>query len=258
MRAMVLPKPGPAAAAPLVLAEVPTPVPGPGEVLIRVEVCGVCRTDLHVVEGDLEPRKPNIIPGHEVVGRVEQRGAGADRFDLGQRIGLAWLHAACGTCRFCQQGEENLCLAPRFTGWDVDGGYAEYAVARQDFAYPLPEAVSSREAAPFLCAGIIGYRALRRSEVRPGQALGLYGFGASAHVVIQVARHWGCPVYVCTRGERTRRWPGRWAPCGWAPRRAGRPFRSSPASSSRRPASWCPAPWRRWTAAAPWRWRAST
>lgn len=202
MKAMILTAPGPIDTAPLRLVELPTPQPGPGEVLLRVEVCGVCRTDLHVVEGDLAPRKQPVIPGHEVVGRIEARGPGAERFQLGDRVGAAWLHASCGRCPYCLRGDENLCDAPRFTGWDVDGGYAEYMVAPEAFVYPLPESVSAREAAPFLCAGIIGYRALCRSEVRPGQPLGLYGFGASAHVVIQVARHWGCPVYVCTRGDR--------------------------------------------------------
>ncbi|MGV3721330.1 MAG: zinc-dependent alcohol dehydrogenase family protein [Actinomycetota bacterium] len=202
MKAMILREPGPVEAAPLQLAELPTPEPGPGEILIRVEVCGVCRTDLHVVEGDLSPRRQPIIPGHEVVGRVAARGAGAERFQLGDRIGVAWLHASCGKCRYCIRGDENLCDAPQFTGWDVDGGYAEYTVAREAFAYPLPQGTSSREAAPLLCAGIIGYRAFCRSEARAGEALGLYGFGASAHVVIQIARHRGCPVYVCTRGER--------------------------------------------------------
>lgn len=202
MRAMILTAPGPVETAPLRLIELPTPQPGPGEVLVRVEVCGVCRTDLHVVEGDLPPRKQPVIPGHEVVGRVEGRGSGANRFEVGARVGVAWLHASCGKCRYCLRGDENLCDAPQFTGWDVDGGYAEYTVAPEAFIYPLPEGVSSREAAPFLCAGIIGYRALRRSEVSAGRPLGLYGFGASAHVVIQIARHWRCPVYVCTRGDR--------------------------------------------------------
>jgi len=202
MKAMVLTRPGLVETAPLRLMELPIPRPGRGEVLLRVEVCGVCRTDLHVVEGDLPPRRQPIIPGHEVVGRIEGRGPGAERFQLGARVGAAWLHASCGECRYCRRGDENLCDAPTFTGWHVDGGYAEYMVAREAFVYPLPEGVSSREAAPFLCAGIIGYRALCRSEVRPGEPVGLYGFGASAHVVIQVARHWGCPVYVCTRGDR--------------------------------------------------------
>jgi propanol-preferring alcohol dehydrogenase len=199
---MVLTHPGPAEDARLRLVDLPTPEPGPGEIRVRVEVCGVCRTDLHVVEGDLPPHKEGIIPGHEVVGRVEKLGEGASRFQVGDRVGIAWLHASCGVCGYCLRGDENLCERPTFTGWHVDGGYAEYAVAVEAFAYPLPEAVSSREAAPFLCAGIIGYRALRRSDVKPGEPLGLYGFGASAHVVIQIARHWGCPVYVSTRGER--------------------------------------------------------
>lgn len=202
MKAMILPAPGPIESAPLRLVEMPVPIPGAGEVLIRVEVCGVCRTDLHVVEGELPPRKRPVIPGHEVVGRVETRGVGADRFERGARVGVAWLHASCGICPYCRRGDENLCDAPQFTGWDVDGGYAEYLVAPEAFAYPLPEGVTSRDAAPFLCAGIIGYRALKRSEVRKGEPLGLYGFGASAHVVIQIARHWRCPVYVCTRGDR--------------------------------------------------------
>lgn len=202
MKAMVLTGPGPIDAAPLQLRDLPIPEPGPGEVRVRVEVCGVCRTDLHVVEGELPPQRERIIPGHEVVGRVERSGPGTGRFREGDRVGVAWLHASCGECAYCVRGDENLCAAPQFTGWHVDGGYAEYVVAREGFIYPLPEGVSSREAAPFLCAGIIGYRALRRSEVRPGEPLGLYGFGASAHVVIQIARYWGCPVYVCTRGDR--------------------------------------------------------
>lgn len=202
MRAMILSAPGAIENEPLRLVEIPIPEPGPGEVLIRVEVCGVCRTDLHVVEGDLPPQKPSIVPGHEVVGRVEMRGSGASRFRVGDRVGVAWLHASCGACPYCRRGDENLCDHPQFTGWHVDGGYAEYTVAPEAFIYPLPEEVSSREAAPFLCAGIIGYRALCRSDVQREQPLGLYGFGASAHVVIQIARHWGCPVYVCTRGDR--------------------------------------------------------
>jgi propanol-preferring alcohol dehydrogenase len=198
---MVLSKPAPAETAPLQLVDLPIPEPGADEVLLRVEVCGVCRTDLHVVEGDLPVRRPGTIPGHEVVGRVERLGAAATRFQVGDRAGAAWLASSCGKCPYCRRGDENLCDAPLFTGYDHPGGYAEYMVAREAFAYPLPEGVSSREAAPFLCAGIIGYRALRRSEARPGEPLGLYGFGGSAHIVLQVARHWGCEVYVCTRGE---------------------------------------------------------
>lgn len=202
MRAMVLSQPGPVEKSPLVLKEIPIPEPGPGEVLIRVEVCGVCRTDLHVVEGDLPPVQPEIIPGHEVVGWVEKTGPGSAHFQPGDRVGAAWLFASDGTCPYCRRGDENLCENPLFTGYSRNGGYAEYMVAREDFIYPIPEGVSSREAAPFLCAGIIGYRALRRSEVGRGEPLGLYGFGASAHIVLQIARHWDCPVYVCTRGEK--------------------------------------------------------
>jgi propanol-preferring alcohol dehydrogenase len=184
------------------LVDLPLPEPGEGEVRVRVEVCGVCRTDLHVVEGELPPRRDTVIPGHEVVGRVEALGAGASRFRVGDRVGAAWLYASCGVCPYCRRGQENLCDAPLFTGYSMNGGYAEAMVAREAFLYPLPGAVTSREAAPFLCAGIIGYRALRRSDVGKGEPLGLYGFGASAHLVIQIARHWDCDVYVCTRGEK--------------------------------------------------------
>jgi propanol-preferring alcohol dehydrogenase len=180
----------------------PRPSPGPGEVQVEVEVCGVCRTDLHVVEGDLPERRPRIIPGHEVVGRVTRLGAGASRFSPGQRVGIAWLHAACGRCDYCRRGDENLCCAPRFTGWTDPGGYADALCAPEDFVYALPDGLDTAVAAPMLCAGIIGYRALVRSAVRPGEALGLYGFGASAHIVLQIARHWGCNVYVATRGDR--------------------------------------------------------
>jgi propanol-preferring alcohol dehydrogenase len=204
MRAMVLSSPAPIASAPLRLTEIPRPVPGPGEVQVEVEVCGVCRTDLHVVEGDLKVQRPGIIPGHEVVGRVSGLGPGAGRFSLGQRVGVAWLHAACGQCAYCRRGDENLCDSPRFTGWTDPGGYADALCAPEDFVYPLPESISATVAAPLLCAGIIGYRALARSEIRPGQALGLYGFGASAHIVLQIARYRGCSVYVATRGDRHR------------------------------------------------------
>jgi len=167
---------------------------------VRVEACGVCRTDLHVVEGDLAPHRKGVVPGHEVVGRIEARGPGARLLGEGARVGVAWLHRSCGTCRFCERGDENLCLAPTFTGWDVDGGYADYVVAREEFVYPLPDGLPAAQLAPFLCAGIIGYRAYVRSEVKPGGRLGIYGFGGSAHIVIQVARHHGCEVYVFSRG----------------------------------------------------------
>jgi propanol-preferring alcohol dehydrogenase len=204
-RALILPQPAPVATGPLVLVERPRPEPAAGELLVAVEVCGVCRTDLHVAEGDLPPRTSPIVPGHEVVGRVERLGAGASGFAEGDRVGIAWLHASCGRCRFCVLGRENLCLAPRFTGYDADGGYADHARVPAAFAYPLPEGIPARDLAPLLCAGIIGYRAYRRSGARKGARLGLYGFGASAHIVIQLALHDGCEVYVATRGERHRR-----------------------------------------------------
>ena len=169
---------------------------------VKVEVCGVCRTDLHVAEGDLAPQRPSVVPGHEVVGRVDALGPGAAALREGDRVGVAWLHRSCGACRFCASGSENLCLAPRFTGWHADGGYAEYTVAPAQFVYRLPEAPGAEALAPLLCAGIIGYRAFALSGVRPGERLGLFGFGGSAHIVIQIARHFGCEVYVWSRGER--------------------------------------------------------
>src|SRR5688572_10872184 len=202
MRAVEVEAPRPAEERPLRLVERARPEPGPGELLVAVEVCGVCRTDLHVAEGDLAPRRPHVVPGHEVVGRVAARGAGAGRFREGDRVGVAWLYRACGACRFCKRGEENLCTAPRFTGWDADGGYADFVTASEDFVYALPEAVDARSLAPLLCAGIIGWRAYQRSGVAPGERLGLYGFGGSAHIVIQLARHFGNEVYVVSRGAR--------------------------------------------------------
>jgi propanol-preferring alcohol dehydrogenase len=205
MKAMVVQQPGPIATHPLTLVDLPLPEPRAGEVLVKVEVCGVCRTDLHVAEGDLPPHRSPVIPGHEAIGTIVQLGPGANQLKGGDRVGVAWLHASCGACVYCQRGEENLCTAPRFTGYDEHGGYAEYIVAPEAFVYHLPSGVSSVQLAPLLCAGIIGYRALRRSDIRPGQRLGLYGFGASAHIVIQVARYWGCEVYVATRGDRHRK-----------------------------------------------------
>ncbi|MBF4992575.1 zinc-dependent alcohol dehydrogenase family protein [Arthrobacter gandavensis] len=196
---------GPHAGHPLVYGEKPDPVPGPGELLLRVSVCGVCRTDLHLAEGDLPPKRPGVVPGHEIVGRVIGKGPGAGRFAVGDRVGAAWLRSTCGTCRFCVRGDENLCLAPRFTGWDDDGGFAELATVPEAFAYPIPAVFSDEEAAPLLCAGIIGYRALRRAALRPAGKLGIYGFGASAHLAAQVARAEGHEVYVMTRSEEARR-----------------------------------------------------
>jgi propanol-preferring alcohol dehydrogenase len=201
---MALQTPAPAESHPLTLTDRPTPEPAAGEIRVRVEVCGVCRTDLHLIEGDLEARRPGVVPGHEVVGRVEGRGSGASRFRVGDRVGIAWLNKACGECRFCVKRAENLCLEPRFTGWDVDGGYAESVVAPEAFAYALSDRMSARDAAPLLCAGIIGYRAWKRSDVEPGGRLGIFGFGGSAHITIQVARHFGCEVFVFSRGGAHR------------------------------------------------------
>ena len=187
---------------PLHLKEVDRPDLGPGDVLAQVEVCAICRTDLHVVEGDLPPVKLPVIPGHQVVGRVVDHGPEAGRFRPGDRIGIAWLRFTDGTCKFCLRGRENLCLNARFTGYMADGGYAEFAAMAEDFAYPIPDGVEPVHAAPLLCSGIIGYRALKRSDLQPGQRLGIYGFGASAHVTMQVALHWGCEVYVVTRADR--------------------------------------------------------
>ncbi len=202
---MVLPQPRPIADGPLVQRDLPRPIPGPGEILLRVKKCGVCHTDLHIVEGELPPQKLPVIPGHQVVGVVEEVGEGVRIFASGDRVGVPWLYASCGRCEYCQRGEENLCLEAVFTGYHVDGGYADYLVGRADFAYHLPGRFTDTEAAPLLCAGIIGYRSLRLAGVRPASRVGLFGFGASAHLAIQVARHWGCEVFVFTRSLAHRR-----------------------------------------------------
>ena len=205
VRAWAVAIPGPIDSGPLVLGERPVPEPGPGEVLVRVAACGVCRTDLHLAEGDLAPRRASVVPGHEVVGVVDGIGPGASRFRMGERVGVAWLRHTCGVCRFCRRGDENLCTAPRFTGWDDDGGYAEFAVVEEAYAYRLPASFDDEHVAPLLCAGIIGYRALRRALVPPGGRLGIYGFGGSAHITAQVALHEGATVHVLTRGAEARR-----------------------------------------------------
>ena len=197
-------RPGPVDEGPMVWSERPVPVPGRTEVLVQVSVCGVCRTDLHLAEGDLPPRRPGVVPGHEVVGRVAEAGADCTRFGSGDRVGIAWLRGTCGRCRFCLGGRENLCTQPEFTGWDADGGYAEYAVVDEAFAYPLPDVFDDEEAAPLLCAGIIGYRALRRAALPEGGRLGIYGFGASAHLAAQVAVSEGATVHVLTRSAEAR------------------------------------------------------
>jgi propanol-preferring alcohol dehydrogenase len=204
MQAWAVGAPGPATATPLQLVERAVPEPVGHEVRIRVSVCGVCRTDLHLAEGDLVPRRPGVVPGHEVVGVVEARGPDARRFSTGERIGIAWLRSTCGVCRFCLRGDENLCLDPRFTGWDADGGFATHAVVDERYAYRLPDAFDDRHVAPLLCAGI-GYRALQRAEVPPGGRLGIYGFGGSAHLTAQVAIARGVEVHVLTRSADAQR-----------------------------------------------------
>jgi propanol-preferring alcohol dehydrogenase len=197
--------PGPMAARPLRAVRRPVPEPGPDELLVRVSACGVCRTDLHLAEGDLAPHRPGGVPGHEVVGEVASVGATAAGWRAGDRVGVAWLRHTCGRCRFCRRGAENLCPDSRYTGWDADGGYAELTVVPADFAYRLPEGYTDAELAPLLCAGIIGWRALQRAELPPGGRLGVYGFGASAHLTAQVAIAQGARVHVLTRSESAQR-----------------------------------------------------
>jgi len=202
MKACVLRSPAPIEKNPLEFTDVPNPEPGRGQVLVRVKTCGVCRTDLHVIEGELPSRKSPVIPGHQIVGVVEKLGEDARRFWTGARVGIPWLHSTDQICEYCRSGMENLCDHPTFTGYTVDGGYAEYAVAPENFVYSLPEAFPDEQAAPLLCAGIIGFRCLRLSGIKRGGRLAFYGFGSAAHVAIQVARHWEVEVYACTRGEK--------------------------------------------------------
>lgn len=202
MKAAVLASPQPVTQQPLQIIDVPDPEPEPGQVLLRVRACGVCRTDLHVVEGELPPKHPNMIPGHQIVGEIVE-GA-TKEFALGARVGVCWLGGTDGTCPYCRRSEENLCDAPTFTGYSVPGGYAEYALARADFVFPLPAELDDLHAAPLLCAGIIGFRSLRVAGVQPGERVGLFGFGASAHLAITVLHAWKCKVYVSTRGKSHR------------------------------------------------------
>ncbi len=205
MRAMLLAAQAPIATSPLALADLPVPEPGAGEVRVRVRACATCRTDFHIIEGDLPPRRLPLVPGHQAVGVVDAVGPGPSRLARGDRVGIAWLRSTCGGCRFCAAGRENLCERSTYSGWTHDGGYAEYATVPEPFAHRIPAGFGDAEAAPLLCAGIIGYRALRRSRVRRGGSLAMYGFGSSAHVAIQLARHWGCAVYVVTRDAAHRR-----------------------------------------------------
>jgi propanol-preferring alcohol dehydrogenase len=204
VRAWVVGRTAPVDSGPLVRVEREPPEPAAGQVRVRITCCGVCRTDLHLAEGDLLPRRPGVTPGHEIVGVVDALGPGTSRFAVGERIGVAWLAHTDGSCRYCRRGDENLCVAPLFTGWDVDGGYADACVVDEAYAYRLPESLADEAAAPLLCAGIIGYRALRAAAVPPGGRLGIYGFGGSAHLTAQVALAQGLRVHVLTRGEHNQ------------------------------------------------------
>lgn len=204
MLAMRLHAPGPIESAPLRADDVPVPAPAAGELRLRVTACGMCRTDLHVIEGDLPFLGRPVTPGHQIVGVVDTVGADVTGFAAGERVGVAWLRNVCGACAYCRRGDENLCERAQFTGYHVDGGFAEYALVPADFAYRIPAVFGDAEATPLLCAGIIGYRALVRSNLRKGGTLGIYGFGSSAHITLQIARHWGCQVFVATRGEKHR------------------------------------------------------
>jgi len=199
MRAMVLDHPRPAEEQPLQARDIPEPTPGPGEIRVRVRVCGVCHTDLHIVQGELPMHKLPVVPGHQVVGVVDALGPDAKGFKEGDRAGVIWLHSTDGSCEYCRRGSENLCVNATFTGYDVDGGYAEAVIVPAAFAYGIPKSFSDENAAPLLCAGVIGYRSLKLSGAAKSDRLGLYGFGASAHIVLQIARHMGCEVYVFTR-----------------------------------------------------------
>src|SRR6266487_1000182 len=205
MRAWHVHKPGPIDSGPLRLVDIPTPTPARDELLVRVRVCAVCRTDLHVAEGDLPIHKPDVVPGHQIVGTVADVGSEVEGYLIGERVGIAWLRHTDGTCRYCSLGRENLCPESRYTGWDADGGYAEYATVPADFAYRLPDGYDDAEVAPLLCAGIIGYRALLRADLPPGGRLGVYGFGASAHLAMQVAIAQGATVHVLTRSTAAQR-----------------------------------------------------
>jgi len=215
MKAMVLDANAPINSSPLKMRELDDPTPAPGHVRLAVRCCGICRTDLHVIEGDLPPQKLPLVPGHQILGVVDAIGEGCKRFALGERIGVAWLRHTCGRCRFCTAGRENLCAEQRFTGYHADGGYAEYAIVPEDFAYSIPPQFSDVEAAPLLCAGIVGYRALKRCNLPDGGRLAIYGFGSSAHLNVQIALARGCEVYVVTRDRRhqdlARRMGAAWA-----------------------------------------------
>lgn len=205
MRAQILISPAPVYRAPLQPAEIPAPRPGPGQILLRVSACGVCHTDLHIVEGELPAPRLPLIPGHQVVGRISEVGPDAGDWSVGERAGVSWLYRSCGECEFCRRGEENLCQKAEFTGFDHDGGYAEYLTADAGFATRIPDPFDDVHAAPLLCAGIIGYRSLRKADLQPGETLGLFGYGSSAHLALQLAIHWNCRVFVFTRSADHRK-----------------------------------------------------
>ncbi len=205
MKAQLLHAPAPADSSPLTLSDIPRPTASAGHILVQIRVCGVCHTDLHVIEGELPKPSLPLIPGHEIVGTVIENGEGASRFPIGARVGIPWLHEACGVCEFCKRGQENLCPWARFTGYTAQGGYAEYTTVPESFAVPIPDRFSDIEAAPLMCAGIVGYRSLRLSDLQPGERLGMFGFGGSADICIQVARYWGCEVYIFTRSTEHQR-----------------------------------------------------
>jgi propanol-preferring alcohol dehydrogenase len=205
MKAQVLLNPAPIETNPLAYTDLPTPQPRDDEVLIKVNACGICRTDLHVIEGELKPKLASVVPGHQVVGTIVENGKSAGKYAIGTRVGVPWLHRTDGTCEYCLRGQENLCENAQFTGYSVNGGYAEYVTAPELFVYPIPDGFGDIHAAPLLCAGIIGFRCLRIADLRPGDTLGIYGFGAAGHVCIQVAQHRGMKVVVCTREERHRK-----------------------------------------------------
>lgn len=195
-------KPAPIEEKPLKLVELPKPIPTNKQVLIKVSACGVCRTDLHVTEGDIKKGNYPIVPGHQIVGSIEELGNNCTRFKEGDRVGVAWLGTTCQTCPFCKRNQENLCSQSGYTGYQLPGGYAEYTVAHEEYIYPIPDLFTDEEATPLLCSGIIGYRAFKRSQIQKGQKLGIYGFGSSAHIIMQIASAWKCPVYVATRDEK--------------------------------------------------------
>jgi propanol-preferring alcohol dehydrogenase len=243
---------------PLREAEVPVPSPGPGQLLLRVRACAVCRTDLHVVDGELTDPKLPLVPGHEIVGEVVGLSKGVEGFAESDRVGVPWLGWTCGECRYCRSGRENLCGSARFTGYTIDGGYAEYTVADAQYCFPLPAGYTDAEAAPLLCAGLIGYRSLRMAG--DAERLGIYGFGAAAHIVAQVAHYQGRKVFAFTRqgDEQAQRFARELGAAWQAPRTSGRRKSSTPPSSSRRSARWSRPRYERWRAGAWWSAEAST